>query len=56
MTKETDRKSVELIASGYEWCCPKCNSCQREIEISYTVKCRKCETRYDVADFNHAFG
>ncbi len=34
-------KTVELIASGYEWCCPHCGKINLEIEWSDTVQCMK---------------
>ncbi len=35
-------KSVDLIASGYEWTCPKCYKLNLEIEIPRgTIICRE---------------
>jgi hypothetical protein len=36
----TKTKSVDIIASGYEWICPKCDKLNLEIEITETVTCR----------------
>jgi DNA-directed RNA polymerase subunit RPC12/RpoP len=40
------RKSVELIASGYEWTCPKCSRLNNEIEVTETVTCPGCNTTF----------
>jgi len=54
---EAIKDSVELIASGYEWQCPK-QQCfytlNREIEVTEFVKCRRCNTVYRVEDHCHA--
>jgi hypothetical protein len=39
-------KTVELIASGYEWTCPRCEDFQREIEAKAKVTCGKCNTEF----------
>ncbi|MEJ2711000.1 MAG: hypothetical protein P8074_25550 [Anaerolineales bacterium] len=49
-------KSVELIASGYEWICPGCEIYNQEIEITGTVKCRECGEEFVVSDHEHAYG
>ena len=36
-------ESVDLIASGYEWICPKCDCHNDEIEVLESVTCRECE-------------
>jgi hypothetical protein len=40
--EHTPLESVDLIASGYEWTCPKCDKLNHEIEFKYgeKVKCR----------------
>lgn len=52
MVKKMD--SVEIIASGYEWTCPKCEKLVNEIEVTETVTCPDCEIEYRVSDFVHA--
>ena len=47
-------ESVELIASGYEWVCPECDTLNKEIEVTKTVKCKKCHTTFEVQDYAHA--
>ena len=51
-------EKIDLIASGYEWICPKCNQFNKEIEVpgNETVKCEFCLTKYKVADYGHAIG
>ena len=53
-TKKSSQ-SVDLIASGYEWCCPCCEHFNREIELSETVRCRKCRRLFIVGDATHAY-
>lgn len=49
-------KTVDLIASGYEWICPKCAYVvNREIEITETVQCRKCKQVYETNPAEHAY-
>jgi len=54
-----DRKktfqSVELIASGYDWWCPRCEHLNHEIELAETVRCRKCRRIFVVGDAEHAY-
>lgn len=47
-------ESVDLIASGYEWICPACESFNHEIEITESVTCPACTAKYQVQDYNHA--
>ena len=47
-------ESVQLIASGYEWICPDCNSFNKEIEVTERVKCHSCKKTYAVDDYYHA--
>jgi len=49
-------ESVELIASGYEWECPECEWLNLEIEITEIVTCTKCNKRFKVDNFYHAYG
>ena len=52
--EEQEEDSVEMIASGYEWTCPKCEALMQEIEITPKVKCHDCSTVYNVDDYHHA--
>lgn len=45
---------VDLIASGYEWVCPKCDTLRHEIEVTETVTCEDCHITYKVSDYHHA--
>jgi len=46
--------SVELIASGYEWVCPRCDQFHRIMETVEEVECQRCHWRYEVGDIHHA--
>lgn len=53
----TKTKTVELVASGYEWECPDCKYIlNKEIEVTETVECRKCHRVFEVGDYHHAIG
>jgi transcription elongation factor Elf1 len=53
---------AELIASGYEWTCPKCETLNNVCAIPMgefgvgAVECEKCKTKFKVTDINHAYG
>jgi len=49
-------KTVNIIASGYEWICPQCETLNREIEIKKNVKCVCCDAEYETNPAEHAFG
>lgn len=49
-----NKPTVDLVASGYEWVCPNCRRCNREIEISEEVTCQHCEHTFEVGDVHHA--
>lgn len=49
-------ETVDLIASGYEWTCPKCDTLNREIAIKETVKCANCGEEFEVGEVDHAYG
>ena len=49
-------EEVELIASGYEWVCPNCDTYVEEIEILKFVLCPECEKEFGVFEYYHAFG
>ena len=49
-------ESVELIASGYEWNCPKCENFNRETGVPEKVTCKECKTVCAVDDYHHAIG
>ena len=48
-------QSVNLIASGYDWWCLRCERSNHEIELAETVRCRKCRRTFVVADAEHAY-
>ncbi len=49
-------ETVDLIASGYEWICPKCEHFNTEIEITTQVKCNQCERVFLTNPAEHCFG
>jgi hypothetical protein len=48
-------EKINLIASGYEWECPKCKNFQREIEATLTVTCKECKNTFEVDEVYHAW-
>ena len=52
----TEKDTVELIVSGYEWVCPSCKELKKEIEITEEVFCKDCLTWFIVDDYYHAHG
>lgn len=48
------KKTVEIIASGYEWICPDCKHYNKEIEVTEHVTCEECKTKHEVKEFHHA--
>jgi len=48
-------QQVELIASSYEWTCPKCGMLNTEIEIPEIVMCIKCNCEFEVVEYYHAY-
>ena len=51
MTKD----GIELIASGYDWWCPKCEMDAHVVELVEQVTCPQCDTDYEVESFDHAY-
>lgn len=47
-------ESVDLIASGYEWNCPKCDELNHEMEISLKVTCAVCKMIFETGEIEHA--
>lgn len=52
---DDEPESVSLIASGYEWECPHCDTWNKAIEILEQVTCRKCKRTYPVDGTDHAW-
>lgn len=48
-------KTVDIIASGYEWICPDCEILNTEIEITEKVKCICCDAEFEVNPPEHAY-
>jgi len=51
-----ENKTVELIASGYEWTCPFCEHLNHEIKVKESVVCEYCKEVYNVEDYYHSIG
>lgn len=49
------KQTVEIIASGYEWICPKCDSLNKDIEVKESVKCEYCHKEFKTGYPRHAF-
>jgi hypothetical protein len=49
-------ESVDIIASGYEWICPFCETHNEEIEVKEKVKCIKCKKVFETNPAEHAIG
>jgi hypothetical protein len=54
MKTRRPNKTVELIASGYEWTCPRCGDLQREIEAKEKVTCGSCNAEFATEPPEHA--
>ncbi len=39
--------SVDIIAGGYEWICPKCETMHKEIEVTEKVCCEICFATFE---------
>lgn len=48
--------TVDVIASGYEWICPKCKFLNRDEEYKTKVTCGKCKRKYETNPPEHALG
>lgn len=44
---------IELVASGYEWYCPKCNEMNNIPEVTEIVTCEKCNQLYATGYYHH---
>lgn len=51
---DDDEDCVDLIASGYEWICPKCDSLNHEIEAKENVTCSECKGKFSTSPPEHA--
>ena len=55
-SNDNEPDSVALIASGYEWICPKCDTLNDEVETKERVTCSSCGASWTVDDYYHAEG
>jgi uncharacterized protein (DUF983 family) len=46
---------VDMIASGYEWECPECETENHEIEVTEKVHCMGCGADFDTNPPEHAY-
>jgi len=53
---EVEDEHIEVIASGYEWECPHCETLNKDIEILEVMKCSHCHRNFTVDEFYHAYG
>ena len=49
-------RTVDVIASGYEWICPKCEYFNKEIEHTEQVQCNQCRRVFETNPPEHALG
>ena len=57
ITRQEEPKTVQLIASGYEWLCAPCDHINKVIEITEIVTCELCGRDYRTDDDTlHAYG
>ena len=54
--KVKEIKTVDIIASGYEWICPECGADHDEIEWMTIVTCSNCNTEFQTNPPEHAMG
>lgn len=47
--------TVDIIASGYEWRCPKCNTLNKELEYNTVVECTVCYMEFAANPPDHAY-
>jgi ribosomal protein L37AE/L43A len=45
---------IDLIASGYEWECPKCKNFNKEIALKSVYTCDKCGKEFEQGFVNDA--
>ena len=48
-------KKVTVVASGYEWICPKCETLNAEIEWSENLQCSMCEEVFEADPPVHVY-
>ena len=53
-----EKEEVDMIASGYEWICPECETFHQVIEIPKVeeVTCKKCQEQFKIGEPFHARG
>ena len=49
-------KSVDVIASGYEWECPVCEKLISEVDYTEEVTCHWCKRKYITNLPEHCYG
>ncbi len=49
-------KTVNVIASGYEWVCPTCKTFNRTIEHTEIVTCESCKLSFKTDLPEHCYG
>lgn len=48
-------EAVDMIASGYEWICPECESFNTETEVGEFVTCGECGMDFETNPPEHAY-
>jgi protein-arginine kinase activator protein McsA len=52
---QDDEDYVPMIASGYDWDCPKCERANHEIEYLEKVTCKECHATFSTNPPEHAY-
>ncbi len=47
--------TVDVIASGFEWICPNCEFIHRDIEITSSLHCSRCNIDFERGEVHHAY-
>lgn len=48
-------KTIDIIASGYEWICPDCGAFNKETGVHEIVECSGCGKEFETNPPEHAF-
>lgn len=52
---DDELECIDLIASGYEWECPNCETLNKEIEVTKRVTCARCKSVFVTNSPEHAY-
>ena len=52
---ESEKRTVEIQASGYEWMCLACETVNHEIAHKENVTCKACGATFETDPPEHAY-